>query len=77
MMGFSLNPVPPMAAQTAAGKSGRFLQVVADDSRLTTSQVSVATLPAITPPQTSSLEKKPLNKRKLLSLVVLTRYFFA
>ncbi len=76
MMGFSLNPIPPMAAKTVAGKSGRFLQVVADDSRLRTSQVSVATLPAITPPQTSSLEK-PMNKRKLLSLVVLTRNFLA
>jgi hypothetical protein len=61
MMGFSLNPIPPMAAKTAAGKSGRFLQVVADDSRLMTSQVLMAEYP----PQMSSLEK-PLNKKNIL-----------
>jgi hypothetical protein len=77
MMGFSLNPIPPMAAKTVAGKSGRFLQVVVDDSRLMTSQVSVATLPAITPPQTSSLEKPRTKRKLLLSLVILTCNFLA
>ena len=56
MIGFPLNPSPPMAAYTFAEKFGGFLQVDADDSRLRTSQVSV-----YLPPQMSSLEK-PLNK---------------
>ena len=56
MIGFPLNPSPPMASKTFAGKFGGFLQVDADDARLMTSQVSV-----LTPPQMSSLEK-PLNK---------------
>jgi hypothetical protein len=43
-----------MAPKTRAGKFGGFLQVVADDSRSMTSQVSVAML--VTPPQMSSLE---------------------
>ncbi len=51
-----MNPSPPMAAWTVAGKFGGFLQVDADDARLMTSQMSV-----LTPPQMSSLEK-PLNK---------------
>ncbi len=56
MIGFPLNPSPPMAALTFAGKFGGLLQVDADDARLMTSQVSV-----LYPPQMSSLEK-PLNK---------------
>ncbi len=59
MIGFPLNPSPPVAAKTFAGKFGGFLQVDADDARLMTSQVSV-----IYPPQISSLEK-PLNKIKI------------
>jgi hypothetical protein len=39
MIGFPLNPSPPMASETAAGKFGGFLQVDADDARLMTSQV--------------------------------------
>jgi hypothetical protein len=31
MIGFSLNPSPPMAAGTVVGNFGGFLQVVADD----------------------------------------------
>ncbi len=58
MIGFPLNPSPPMAAYTLAGKFGGFLQVDADDERLMTSQVSVV---GLTPPQISSLEK-PSNK---------------
>ncbi len=54
-----MNPSPPMAAQTVAGKFGGFLQVDVDDARLMTSQVSV-----LTPPQMSSLEK-PLKKIKI------------
>ncbi len=57
MIGFSLNPSPPMAAQTVAGKFGGLLQVDADEARLMTSQVSMFE----NPPQMSSLEK-PLNK---------------
>jgi hypothetical protein len=46
MIGFSLNPNPPMAAKTFAGKFGGFLQVDADDARLITSQVStMSTMP--------------------------------
>ncbi len=56
MIGFPLNPSPPMASKTVAGKFGGFLQVDTDDARLMTSQVSV-----LTPLQMSSLEK-PLNK---------------
>ena len=58
MIGFSLNPCPPMARETVAGKFGGFLQVDADDARLITSQVSVY---EYSPPQMSSLEKA-LNK---------------
>jgi hypothetical protein len=56
MIGFPLNPSPPMAEWTFAGKFGGFLQVDADDARLITSQLSV-----FLPPQMSSLEK-PMNK---------------
>ncbi len=56
MIGVPLNPSPPMAPRTVAGKFGGFLQVDADDERLMTSQVSV-----FSPPQMSSLEK-PLKK---------------
>ncbi len=58
MIGFPLNPSPPMARETVDGKFGGFLQVDADDARLMTSQVSVY---GLTPPQMSNLEK-PLNK---------------
>jgi hypothetical protein len=54
MIGFPLNPSLPMARVTVAGKFCGFLQVEADDARLTTSQVSVA---GYSPPQMSSLEK--------------------
>jgi hypothetical protein len=56
MIGFSLNPSPPMAAKTVAGKFGGFLQVVAVDCRSMTSQVSI---PGHLP-QMRSLEK-PLS----------------
>ena len=59
MIGFPLNPNPPMAAKTVAGKFGGFLQVDVDDARLMTSQVSM-----LFPPQMSSLEE-PLNKIKI------------
>jgi hypothetical protein len=49
-----LNPSPPMARQTVAGKFGGFLQVDVDDARLMTSQVSVD---GSFLPQISSLEK--------------------
>ena len=62
MIGFPLNPSPPMARKTVAGKFGGFLQVDADDARLMTSQVSV-----LTPPQMSILEK-PLNKIKIFQV---------
>ncbi len=39
MIGFPLNPSPPMAAKTVAGKFGGFLQLDVDDARLMTSQV--------------------------------------
>ncbi len=58
MIGFLLNPSPPMVASTVAGKFGGFLQVDADDARLINSQVSV-----LNPPQMSSLGK-PLNQNK-------------
>ncbi len=61
MIGFPLNPSPPMADVTVAGKFGGFLQVDADDARLMTSQVSV--LYCLAPPQMSSLV--PLNKIKI------------
>ena len=60
MIGFPLNPSPPMAAKTFAGKFSGFLHVDADEARLMTSQVFV-----LSPPQMSSL-KKPLNKRKIV-----------
>jgi hypothetical protein len=53
-----LNPNPPMAPETFAGKFGGFLQVDADDARLMTSQVLVY---GSSPQQVSSLEK-PLCK---------------
>ncbi len=58
MIGFSLNPSPPMASLTFAGKFGGILQVDADDARLMTSQVSVS---RFSPPQMISLEKS-INK---------------
>jgi hypothetical protein len=61
MIGFPLNPSPPMGPLTNAGKFGGFLQVDADDARLMTSQVSVY---GSLPPQMSSLVK-PLNKIKI------------
>ena len=63
MIGFPLNPSPPMAPQTLAGKFGGFLQVDADDARLMTSQVSMSD--GFLPPQMRSLEK-PLNKKNIL-----------
>ncbi len=57
-----MNPSPPMAPYTFAGKFGGFLHVDADDARLMTSQVSVPT-----PQQTSTLEK-PRNKIKIFRL---------
>ncbi len=57
MIGFPLNPVPPMVAKTVAGKFGGFLQVDVDDARLITSQVLMPGYP----PQMKCLEK-PLNK---------------
>jgi hypothetical protein len=60
MIEFPLNPSPPMAEETFAGKFGGFLQVDVDDARLMTSQVFV-----FNPPQMSSLEK-PLNKLKIV-----------
>jgi hypothetical protein len=59
MIGFSLNPSPPMAAETVTGRFGGFLQVDAHDARLMTSQVSVE---GSSPPQISSL-KKPINQK--------------
>ena len=59
MIGFSLNPSPPMALETVAGKFGGFLHVDADDARLMTSQVSVD---GSFLPQISSLEK-PLSQK--------------
>ncbi len=59
MIGFSLNPSPPMALCTIDGKFGGFLQVDADDARLITSQVLVTA--GVYPPQTRSFEK-PLYK---------------
>jgi hypothetical protein len=56
MIGFPLNPSPPMARETVAGKFGGFLQVEVDDARLMTSQASV-----LCPPQIKRLTK-PLNK---------------
>ncbi len=64
MIGFPLNPSPPMAAKTLAGKFGGFLQVDAVDARLMTLQVSVS---KSYPPQMSSLEK-PLNKIKIFQV---------
>ncbi len=59
MIGFSLNPSPPMASVTITGKFGGFLQVDADNARLMTSQVSMSD--GFLPPQMRSLEK-PLKK---------------
>ncbi len=64
MIGFSLNPSPPTAAKTVAGKYGGFLQVDVDDAKLMTSQVSAD---GSSPPQMSSLEK-PLNKIKIFQV---------
>ena len=50
MIGFPLKPSPPKLGLTVIGKSGRFLQVVADDSRSMTSQLSNGN-----PPQMSAL----------------------
>jgi hypothetical protein len=65
MIGFSLNPSPPTAAKTFAGKFGGFLQVDADDARLMTSQVSIRT-----PPQMNSLEKPFTKKFKYSKIMV-------
>ncbi len=62
MIGFPLNPSPPMAKQAFAGKFGGFLQVDAEDARLMTSQVLLSGPSGFNPPQMSSLEK-PLNKK--------------
>ncbi len=59
MIGFPLNPSPPMAAKTFAGKFGGLPQVDADDARLMTSQVSVD---GSVPVQISSLDKPITNK---------------
>ncbi len=59
-----MNPSPPMASKTIAGKFGGFWQVDADEARLMTSQVSVL---GLYPPQMSSLEK-PLNKIKIFKV---------
>ncbi len=59
-----MNPNPPMARKTFAGKFGGCLQVDADDARLMTSQVSVL---GLYPPQISSLEKA-LNKIKIFQV---------
>ena len=59
-----MDPNPPMAAGTFAGKFGGFLQVDADDARLMTSQVSDL---GLYPPQMSSLEE-PLNKIKIFQV---------
>jgi hypothetical protein len=59
MIGFSLNPSPPIAALTVRGKFGGFLQVVANDSRLMISQVFKL---GAYPPQIKTLEK-PLKKK--------------
>ncbi len=64
MIGFPLNPNPPMANLTLAGKFSGFLQNDADDARLMTSQVS---MPGLFPPQMSSLER-PLNKIKIFKV---------
>ncbi len=55
-----MNPSPPMAEWTFAGKFGRVLQVDTDDAILITSQVSMS---GLFPPQMSSLE--PLNKIRI------------
>ncbi len=64
MIGFSLNPSPPMADSTFAGNFVGILQVDADDARLMTSQVSVD---GLLPPQIISLEK-PLKKIKIFKV---------
>ncbi len=64
MIGFPLNPSPPMARVTVAGKFGGFLQVDVDDARLITSQVAVGI-----PPQMNILEK-PLNKKNIFKCQV-------
>ncbi len=64
-----MNPSPPMAVLTVAGKYSGFLQVDADDARLMTSQVSVD---GFSPPQMSSLEK-PRNKIKCFRLGLVDR----
>ncbi len=62
-----MNPSPPMAAATVAGKFGGFLQVDTDDARLMTSQVSMSMSDGFLPPQMRSLEK-PLIKKKYFRL---------
>jgi hypothetical protein len=49
-----LNPSPPIARLSVAGKFGGILQVDADDARFITSHVSMF---GSSPPQMSSLEK--------------------
>jgi hypothetical protein len=54
MIGFSMNPSPPMGEETNSGNFGGVLQVVADDSRSMISQLLVY---GFIPPQMSSLER--------------------
>jgi hypothetical protein len=64
MIGFSLNPSPPTAQLSVAGKFGGIFQVDADDARLMISQISMS---GSSPPQMSSLEK-PVYKIIILRL---------
>jgi hypothetical protein len=59
IIGLSSNPSPPIAPETANGKSGRFLQVVVGDSRSMISAFLVAPV-AASPTATSSFVK-PMN----------------
>ena len=61
MIGFCLNPIPPMAPLKATGKLGLFLQVVDPvEFRLIVSQLDFIS-PPLQPPQMSTL-LKPLRK---------------
>ncbi len=67
MTGLSFNPNAPKAVKTfCSGKFGRFLHVLAGESRLMTSQVSVAVVSEVDPVQTSSLEKSLKKNTKLV-----------
>ena len=72
MIGFLLNPSPPMAPETVAGNFGGFLQVNADDARFMTSQVSLS---GTSPPQMSKLEK-PLNTITIFNVRTCCNYRF-